>query len=236
MTRLDELLLASRRSWWGRVRFRAGIVWRALIGAPRALWALLLLVLLKRRARAEVKALNPELDRMGQQLAKVDEGDPLVTRYCLVTVATGRKVELEGAPGKVALFRSHSQALQKRRRGERIQRVYVPASKLEPSLVASKRPPRGVPLAVLLLAAAIGCADGLTAPRAHDVPPIGAVPALTSCDADVVCAPEAEPVPEMLECWTTWVAETLWVGRTPYIEHVARCDSLRVPPPAGRAQ
>lgn len=176
---------------------------RGLWDIGRAAWR-------RRRAFRIVEAHDPALAAEYRKLEAVPAGDVLVTRYCLVDRA-GKKLEVAGMPGQVALYKTYGKALAHRQRHERVQRIRVPLTQLAPTLVKPVRDATGRRLLSVLALALLGC-DGVAL-----LAPMDAPPALTLCTAVVV--------------------DTLWIEGVPHEEQLHTCappsPDPTPPPPIG---
>lgn len=144
-------------------------VTRALVALGRFAVGLWALVYLQWRARRALERANPTAAKAAKAEADfadavADARGPLTRVYCLIN-AQGQKLELAGAPkGTIALYPTYSKAMKHRRRGERVGAVLVPAAMIQSA--APGRGMRALPLAVMVLALALGaCTGGPTGPE-----------------------------------------------------------------------
>lgn len=191
---IAALLVLGLVLWLPAVRGPLMALGRAARGMIAAAWR-------RRRALAVIARVDPPLAKEFEKLeaAKIDD-EPLVTRYCLVD-KNGRKLEVEGMPGHVALYTTYSKANGRRRRGETVHKIRVKAAALAPTL---RRGLVSVLLVALLIAAACGSPLGLVAEG--DEPP-------------------APPPPPGLTLCRRILADTLWIDGVPHVEYLTVCGA-----------
>lgn len=194
-------------------RLRAEL--RAMVGAalawPRLLVRLAAVRVVTWRQRRTLERTAPAVARTVAQLDRTPVHDPLVARYCLQR-PDGTRAGVEGMPGSVALFRSHAKAWGRRRPGEMVVRVLVPASQLVPSR------PRGSLLSAIALMLVLGCGGDLVAPDGAG--PAERIPARP--------AHAEAPPPPSPECRLTTV-DSLVIDGTVYQEHLWKCERPATP-------
>lgn len=185
----------------------AALCWLPVVRAPlralaRAAWGMMVAAWRRWRAFALLERVDPPLAQEFRKLeaAAVDDA-PLVVRYCLMNRA-GKKLEVEGMPGHVALYTTYSKANGRRRRGETVHKILVRSAALAPTL-------RRTVVSVVAWAVLMGAAcDG--------------GPAALLADTDTV---DAQPSPPALLRCTRVLADTLWIDGVPHVEYLTVCGA-----------